>query len=583
MDVYKIAVSLSMTSNAPQVLAVLSKSLLGVHAQVNQLQGALNRVKLAIGGAFAVTGAMAGFKALGNLVEHGNNLVKIQRDMAQAGATNVQVQEAYAKAWQMTGKYQNMSAVEVMKMINDARMTFGDQDTGTSHIQPFVEMASFLKAYQGGKHAGGSEGLLREVNAAMKSGEIAGKINPEDMAEHVKQLTAMKIAYGDQLKIGQYLTAQRAGGVALRNSSDAFRYGIFPALVQENGSNAGVMLMTAFNKIVAGTGNRTKSLEHMAEIGLLHRDQLEYDKIGRIKGLKDPSAILNNREAAVNFGDWVMKTFKPLIDAKTSDPIRQAQLISAMFPDRNAAKAITEIIQQYRKLSKDAEQMMKAREAMDAAGYTAGSYDYQVEAFKTQWENLMDALGAPIVMTATQMLAQVNSAFSGFSQWAKESGNAATIKTTLEALAWIFGGLLVAGAAALLVALGPIPLAIGAVTAALAALSLHLGWWQDRGFLASPKVPDNASNTERNRLEGGAPVPGFFGTVTAPFRRSSYVMPETADARPILVSTTINLDGQKVAENTTKHIARNGAGAIEGSPYHDSTHSFAPPDFALAI
>src|ERR1700733_4487818 len=111
MDVYKIAVSLAMTSNAPQVLQVLSGKLLGVHAQVKELQGGLNRLKFALGGAFAVSGAVFGLKTMEKLVEHGNDLVKIQRDMAQAGATNVQVQEAYAKAWQMTGKYQNMSAV----------------------------------------------------------------------------------------------------------------------------------------------------------------------------------------------------------------------------------------------------------------------------------------------------------------------------------------------------------------------------------------------------------------------------------------------------------------------------------------
>lgn len=117
------------------------------------------------------------------------------------------------------------------------------------------------------------------------------------MADHLRQLTAMRVAYGDQLKIGQYLAAQRAGGVALRNTSDEFRYGMFPALVQENGPGVGVMLMTAFNKIVAGTGNKTKALEHMAEIGLLKKDQLEYNKMGMIKGLKDPSAIINNRDA----------------------------------------------------------------------------------------------------------------------------------------------------------------------------------------------------------------------------------------------------------------------------------------------
>lgn len=475
-DVYKVGVAIALSSNATQIFGALGQHFLKLDKHLMNFQNNWKKTALLVGGGLGVFGGITVLKGAEKLIDHGNDLVKIQRDMAQAGVSSTQIQEAYAKAWQMTAKYQNMSAVEVLKMQNDARMTFGDQGQATHHIDDFVQMASFLKAYEGGEHSSHSEGLLREVNAAMKSGELAGKINPEEMAEHVKQLTAMKIAYGEQLKIGQYLTAQRAAGVALRNSSDAFRYGMFPALVQENGPGAGVMLMTAFNKIVAGTGNRTKSLEHMADIGLLHKDQLDYDKVGRIKGLKDPSAILNNHDAAVNFGDWVMKTFKPLIDAKTEDPIRQAQMISAMFPDRNAAKAITEIIQQYRKLAKDAEQMAKARAAMDTTGYNAGSWDYQKEAFQTQWTNLMDALGAPLVKTATENLKKINEQMAGFSQWAGKPENADTVRRIGEGIIILGGALLGAGAVAIIAALGPagwLVLGIGALAAACVMLNVQ--------------------------------------------------------------------------------------------------------------
>ena len=54
------------------------------------------------------------------------------------------------------------------------------------------------------------------------------------------------------------------------------------------------------------------------------------------------------------------------------------------------------------------------------------------------------------------------------------------------------------------------------------------------------------------------------------------------DKQPVQVSTVVNLDGQQIAKVVTKHIARDGAGAPEGAPYHDSTHSFTPPDFSLA-
>lgn len=458
-DVYKVGISLIMTGNHGQFLSGMAKQLLGVHAHAHDLErtlGRLGRIRLAIGGGIAIAGGVTALKGVEKLVDKGNELVKVQKDMAAAGVSAAEAQEALGKAWEMTAKHKNIGTVEVMKLINDARMTFGSQHEATHHIDEFVKMASFLRSFEGGKHGHNATGFLGEVNAAMKSGEIAGKVSPEEMKTHVRQLTAMKVAYGEQLKIQQYLTAQRAAGVALRNTSDEFRYGMFPALVQENGSGAGVMLMTAFNKIVAGTGNRTKSLEHMAEIGLLNKSQLEYDKAGRIKGLKNPDAIKNSREAAMNFGDWVMNTLKPRIDkVAKGDHIKEAQFVSAMFPDRNAAKAITEILQQYTKFTKDAKLMAEAYKALDMEKYVDQSWEGQKQAFETQFENLVTALGAPIVGTATDMLARLNGVIAEFATSAGDGKNAEAIRNIAKGIAIAGLALTAGGAVALLAALGP--------------------------------------------------------------------------------------------------------------------------------
>jgi hypothetical protein len=75
MDVYKVAVSLAMTSNGPQVLQALSSQIFHVHTKVQQLQGTLNKVQLAIGGAFAVAGGVTILHAYEKLVQHGEKLV----------------------------------------------------------------------------------------------------------------------------------------------------------------------------------------------------------------------------------------------------------------------------------------------------------------------------------------------------------------------------------------------------------------------------------------------------------------------------------------------------------------------------
>jgi hypothetical protein len=592
---YEVFVKISIQNGVSPVLGVLAREFGGLGISVDKLNAKLGTIKGSIVAIGAVS-AVAAFKigtAFADIIVKGNDLVKIQRDMAQAGVTNEQTQRAVAKAWELTGKYQNMSAVEILKMQNDARMTFGNQDKATEHIADFVGAASFLKSYEGHeKGSQDSESLMREINAAMKSGELAGKISPEDMKEHIAQLTAMKVAYGEQLKISTYLAAQRAGGVALRNTSDTFRYGMFPALVQEQGSSAGVMLMTAFNKVVAGVGNRTSAIEEMAKIGLLKTDQIKYDKVGRAIGLKDPDGIKGSRDAAMNFGDWVMNYLKPKLDKESGgDPIRESQIISKLFPDRNAAKAVTEIIQQFTKLSKDAEQMAAARKAMNIGEYNSGSLDYQMEAFGVQWKNLMDALGAPLVKGATEMLGTINGFLSDLAQNASRL-DPVLIQTAGRAIEYFIGALAIAAGAGFLAAMaafipgGLATIGIAGVVAGIGALaSLDFGGiGTGLGKLADAIKELLGISTGQFKAQPNK-TPGIFGP--GDDTKGYSVMPQSYrgggpgnSEQPIQIH--FHVDGDDVAGAVTKVQMRNEQFPTR-APYSDGYQAWQPPDSNLAF
>jgi TP901 family phage tail tape measure protein len=82
------------------------------------------------------------------------------------------------------------------------------------------------------------------------------------------------------------------------------------------------------------------------------------------------------------------------------------------------------------------------------------------------------------------------------------------------------------------------------------------------------------------RMSGG----GFSAVPFDAVRLINYLwekMSEGVAAKPIQVSTVINIDGRKVAEVVTKHQAQEGAGAAQGAPYHDSTYSTSPVDLSL--
>ena len=480
MNVYNIGVHIAMTNGVSGVLATISRDVLGLHGNVNKLQAGFAAWRPAIMGAAAALGGVGMLKAMSALVDKGNEFIKIQRDMHQAGVDLHTVEEARVAAQKHTQTYTNLGQTDILKQMSDARMVFGDQHHAITEIEPFLRAQSFLKAYQGGEHAGKGEGLLREINAAIKSAEIAGKISPQEAATHVAQLTAMKVAYGDQVKISQYLQAQRTAGVALRNSSDTFRYGIFPALVQENASAAGVMMMTAFNKVVAGVGNTTSALQTMQKLGILNEGSgaIKYDKTGRAIGLNDIGGIKNSDLAAKNFGEWVMTTLAPAIHKKVGDDqVKQAQLISRLLPDRNAAKAVTEIMQQWPKLMKDAELMHKAFEAYSkdgGRGYTQGSLDYQKQSAGALTGNILELIGSPMVARATEALAKLNSHLGSF--FNVLAANPALADGIGIALAGVGAGLAAMGTAllggALLAAVGPAGWLLGGLASMTAIISL---------------------------------------------------------------------------------------------------------------
>jgi hypothetical protein len=647
-NVYEIGIKIGMQNAVSPVLALLAKEVLGLDNKVAGLIkrfAALNtQQKLALGGGVGLAAGVATLNVYGKIVDKGNELVAVQRRMLQAGVANKDMVEATQKAYEMTAKYRNTGIVENLKLINDARSTFGSQHDATGHIDDFIKAESFLKAYQGGKGASGAHGLGAEIIAAMKSGEIAGKITPEAMKEHVAQLVGMRVAYGNNVKITDYLTAQRAGGVALRNSEDSFRYGIFPALVQENGVNAGTMMMTAFNKIVAGTGNRTQSLRAMEGIGLLNDDNVDYDKNGRVVRLKNPSGIKGSEDAARNFPRWVMETLKPLLDVKTGgDHIKEAQLISQLFPDRNAAKAVTEIIQQWPKLVKDAALQMQARNEYTKNGSQEGSLDYQKQAFGAQLDSLAQTLGAPMVAQATATLKSITESISSMVNWAKDT-NPEALKAIGSGIMIIGAGLTALGAAAVIGAMASFAGTVGVVVAGIAAFGAGIAvFWPQVSFAigeASKALEATLSAARRifdgvgEAVSGGLnaiisaiqsfiaaikAIPGQIGGAIGslmPWNNPAKLAPgvspgeggkvlrnlglPSGDKRSALGNafdqmawnspprsqtlrseTTVVLDGQVVGRSVVSQIMRDNE-HVTSAPHHDGMRGYVGPDAQFA-
>ena len=83
MDIYKIGILLSMSSNHANVLSALSSQLLHVHTNVNTVTGGFTRLKGAIAGALSVTAGVTILATMEKLIEktkgYSDELVKLER------------------------------------------------------------------------------------------------------------------------------------------------------------------------------------------------------------------------------------------------------------------------------------------------------------------------------------------------------------------------------------------------------------------------------------------------------------------------------------------------------------------------
>ena len=492
---YEIAIRIGVQNNASAALGILAAELLSMDHRVEGLiarfaaLGTAQRLALTGGLGLAVGGET--LNILGKTVEKGNELVAVQRKMAQAGVAERDIAIATAKAYELSAKYKNLTAVDAFKSINSLRGTFGDAPHAIEFSDISARMDSFLKAYEGGKHS--EKESSAESLAALKSGELAGKITPDLMREHVAALVGMKVAFGDTLKITEYLTAQKNAGVGLRNTDDEFRYGMFAALVQEKGQRAGTQLMTAFQKIGAGTGWKQRSLDNAEALGMMDTSK---------DGIRFKGSDIFARDPA----KYATTILKPLVDSMIDAEIkkgetkpenrgiREGQIISSVFSDRNAAVFFTDLIQQNAKFIKDAKLVNDARQEYNKDGGQQGSLDYQTQGFGAQISNLATTLGGPMVKTAVDNLSKLNAVLSGMTE--SLSGVDPKIVNGLgTALGILAGGIVALGATALVAAaftaagtMGIVLIAVTGFVAAVVLFKSGLDALADRIFSALGKV-----------------------------------------------------------------------------------------------
>jgi hypothetical protein len=257
------------------------------------------------------------FRGARSLVERGASVDQMLQKMRMAGVDEELVDQARSKAFDLSAANPNMKVSEILGLMNDARGAL----VGSMHeivhkdIEQFVQAGSFLKAYDGGKHAHKTDSIMHELYTAMRSAEDLGLNSAEQIGRHVKFLTAMKVVYGDKLSIRQLFTAQQAAQSALFGLNDNFTYVKFPAMVQALGQRAGTGLMTLTNKTLLGIMVRAQSGKWWADHDLVNMDKVKVAKSGGV--IPTAAGWLKNHDLlGRDPHEWLLTTVLPAMAAR---------------------------------------------------------------------------------------------------------------------------------------------------------------------------------------------------------------------------------------------------------------------------
>lgn len=578
------------------VLAIISRDLLGVHARVGEIEKGFGRWSLAIGGIGAIMAGGAIFGGMVKLAERGSEVNHQLELMKLQGMQVADIHEAAARAMQVSGSVLTSTYSENLQHIRELRYAFGD----TPDALKYLEAVTMANATLNAMHGGGTDQVWELVKSLEEKGLTA---KPEEFMSYIGQMTKAVVASSGKVTPAQFFSAFKYGRTAMLGWDEMFVTQYLPRSIQSwsgGGMNIGTggpgnALMSVFQTVIGG---------HMTKAAANIWSNLKLATTEKIPGSSRVLTHVNEalKSAAIKNPYEFAQMLEPTIMEKTrGNKQKMIELLGQMFQNRTAGAIMTQYILQGRALLGDQSPYEKdarlQREAFDQRmSYDELiKHDYQTMmlAFHAQWKSLNQVLGAPLTQAGgpvVRALAGITHFMNVVSQIAQAHPEAIEIVAdALAALAasLVIGGLVALGAAIWsVIGAGTILVALAAGLASFAALNWpaiqsaiepFTSWLDsmDKSIAGWVKnhLPSGWAPSDQNG-GGGGPYGGLD-------KQSSYIPP----ARSITVQpakVAINLDGRTLGEAQVGFIARQGAGPVEGSPYHDSTYSTSPVDFALA-
>lgn len=413
---YEIGVKIAMQSNAIGVLSAMSSKILGVHADVQKLQGSFNRLHLALAGGAGIWAGSALFKGVKDVLDHSNKLVTVQERLRIAGVAQGDVARATAESYRLAAKY-GLNVVETLQTMNEVRIPLGGISEAISHTKDLGAAMVVMRSLDSKR--GGDSHLADQVYNLVRSAEFRNAVSGPEFSKAIDLMVRAGVASGGRVNPTEFFAFSKYARGALPSLSDRFLYSYGPELAMEfKGSSAGTALASLYKNIVGGTMT-TRGARLLGQLGMINEGGAEFDKHGRIVRLK-PGGIVGADKFASDpdvFAGMLIEKMK----AKGLNETQQRQWLSMIFGNRSSEQMMGTLAYQRNRLDRGAVGIAETMNIGDAAKeLLAHDPVANMERFHNAWSNLLTSMGNALVEPAISAMQKLARMFDMLASFARE-------------------------------------------------------------------------------------------------------------------------------------------------------------------
>ncbi|MGS1060059.1 phage tail tape measure protein [Burkholderia glumae] len=443
-------------------IAEQGRRLQAVQGRRAALAPARDRLQAARGAAAEMAVGGYASRAVGGRVLGGVGAVLDESKHAKLEEVRIQALGAgdhnTAKAIDFARKHKSygVSTTENLTLMRDAMTILNDEHHAEMILPTLSKMKfandSLFGAEQGGDNEQKFINMLKAIEQRGGTNDAATFNREANMVQKVITATGGRVG-GDQWQ--EFI---KTGGTAAKMlRSDAFYFQMEPLIQEMGGDTVGSALMSGYQNLIEGR-TTVRATRKLMSLGLLNKNKVEFDKIGRVKAFAD-GALLNTDQFKSSPFEWMEQTLLPLFEKKGITKERDVlSAISSIFTNRRASNLFATMFLQRKAIHKS---VALNEHAYDIdQGFNVGQtlpQGKEIDALskKAILEEQLGSKILPLYNRGLEMTANLIERVSGWTE--RNAGTARALAIGLAALGAVLvvGGSLTIGLAAII---GPLAL-----------------------------------------------------------------------------------------------------------------------------